>query len=169
MKVSDSAQAGVFLINILFGMICILIYDIFRAMRHIWGKSTVSTNIFDIIYFAVSFCVVFTAGIKYNFGALRYYQIMGLIAGAAIQILLFSRYEVKLCEILIKGAVFLIKAVLKVILFLPLLLIRAAASLLGFLEEKTMDFCDKTAVRMAKRGRKKRKNKKIIKKRIKML
>ncbi len=169
MMVSDPAQAKVFGINILFGMALVMIYDIFRAVRRTGGKSGLYVNLMDITYFVFAFFAIFFAGVKYNFGALRYYQIMGLLAGAFIQIALFSRFEVRLFEALIKAGKAAVKFLIKVVLFIPIRVIRLLIAVSDFLEEKTVSIFNWAARKRNERRKKKQKNKKIIKKRIKML
>jgi len=168
MKVSDIAQARVFFINILLGMVCVLIYDVFRAVRRSSAKGELQSNLLDMMYFFMAFLLIFFVEVKFNFGALRYYQLMGLAIGAFFQIALFSRFEVRAFETAIRIFKLTIRFILRTLLFIPLKIFSLIFSLSHLAEDKIIAFFDSSARKSALKKRKNQKNKKIIKKRIKM-
>lgn len=169
MTVSDAGQARVFLINVLCGMACVLIFDFFRALRRRHVGNAVYANVLDAVYFIAALFPVLFISLRFNFGAVRYYQIMGLLLGAFLHILLFSRFEVRIFEritaALAVGAKIILHAALcPIILILKLII----PPLLAF-ERAIMKIFAKISKKRESIKKKKRQNKKILKKRIKMM
>ena len=169
MIVSDGGQAKVFLLYILFGIGCMLLSDLFYVFRKYFGNTRLKINILDALYFALAFLLVLYAGVKFNLGALRYYQLFGLVGGMVIYKLLFSTMCRKYLD-----ALFI--AVLKCSAFLARCLWKAAAFVLGclfsvtdFFEAKTLKWCHKAKKRAGKVKIKRQKQRKTVKKRLKMI
>lgn len=169
MTVSDAGQAKVFLINVLFGMAFVLIFDFFRALRRRHRGSALYANLLDAVYFIAAFFPVLFLSLKFNFGAVRYYQLMGLFMGAFLHILIFSRFEVKIFERVIALSAAAAKTALRTALFPPVLIIRLTAAPLLAIERKIIEFFDKISDKRKVMRKKRRQNKKILKKRIKMM
>lgn len=169
MTVSDVGQARVFLINVLFGMACVLVFDFFRALRRKHKENVVYANVLDAIYFIAAFFMVLFASLKFNFGAVRYYQILGLMIGAFLHILLFSRFEVRIFEYIITAAETGAKLILHIVLCPFIFIMKLIIPLLLAFERNSMKFFAKIAKKRGAIKKKKRQNKKILKKRIKMM
>lgn len=169
MTVSDAGQAKVFLLNILFGIICVVIFDFFRALRRRGGKNSLYENVIDAVSFGCIFFLLLFVGVKYNFGAMRYYQIMGLCIGAFLNILLLSRFEVRFFEHMLSFFAATGRFGAKAALFPLLLIVKILAPPLLAFENAVLRFCAFLRRKSAQVGRKRLKNKKIIKKRMKML
>lgn len=169
MIVSDAGQARVFIINILVGMLCVVLFDFFGALVKRYGKSPLIINLMDIGLYITVFCLVLFAGVKFNFGALRYYQIIGIGLGCIIHKCLFSKVEKKLFEKLLvifeKG----IKLVKKLISVPLIFILRIVFTPVVFVENKLMNMSSKCKKKLAKANKKRKKTKKNIKKRMKML
>ena len=168
MTVSSIGQGKVFLINILFGMLCVILFDLFYVIRKKYGKNIVIINALDGLYFISAFFILLFAGIKFNFGALRYYQIIGIIVGILFQSL-FSGTSRKVLEKIYNICVKISKIVKKVIVKPWLFILRLILSPLYFFEEKSIQIGDKIAKRQKKIKNRRRKKKKTVKKRIKMI
>lgn len=169
MIVSDGGQAKVFLIYILFGIGCMLLSDLFYVFRKYLGNTKWQINVLDALYFVAAFFLVLYAGVKFNLGALRYYQLFGLAGGMAIHKLMFSILCRKCLDILFVAAV-------KCTAFFAKRLWKAAAFILGclfsvtdFFEAKTLRWCHKAKKRAKKVKIKKQKQQKTVKKRLKMI
>ncbi len=169
MIVSDEGQAKVFLIYILFGMLCIMLADFFYVIRKHSGGSKVKINVLDAVYYTIIFLLILYAGVRFNFGALRYYQLFALVLGMAVHKLLFSKISRKVFEFLlaifIRLAIVLIKIVWKAVAFV----LRCFFSVTEFLERKIMRVCHKAKRYADKVKVKRRKKKKTVKKRLKMI
>lgn len=169
MIVSDGGQAKVFLIYILFGIGCMLLSDLFYVFRKYLGTTKWQINILDALYFVAAFFLVLYAGVKFNLGALRYYQIFGLAGGMAIHKLLFSILCRKCLDTFFVAAV-------KCGAFLARLSWKAACFILGclfavtdFFEAKIIRWCHKAKKRTKKVKMKRQKQRKTVKKRLKMI
>ena len=168
MIVSSVGQGKVFLLNILFGMLCVLIFDFFYVLRKKYGRNTIIINALDGIYFLLAFLLVLYAGVKFNFGALRYYQLTGLMIGGCIQYLfspVVRKQLVKVYDVLCKIGLFAMKITIKPAIFILRLLLTPAC----FIENKTIKMGEKLAKRYKKVKEKGIKAKKTVKKRIKMI
>ena len=168
MIVSTIGQGRVFLLNILFGMLCMLIFDFFYVLRQRYGKNIIIINALDGLYFIVAFLLILFAGVKYNFGALRYYQIIGILVGILFQSL-FSGINRKILGAVYDVGAKVCKVIQKILVKPWIFLLRLILSPLCFLEEKYISFTKKLAKKRKKLKNVKKKNKKTVKKRIKMI
>lgn len=169
MIVSDEGQAKVFLIYILFGMLCIMLSNLFFVLKKRFGVSGVKINILDGIYYILVFLIIFYAGVRFNLGALRYYQIMALLLGMAIYKLFFSRMVVKVIELAVNALLKLTGFVFKCIWRAVEFVLRGFFSLAEFFERKIMRVCHKARRYTDKVKVKREKKKKTVKKRLKMI
>lgn len=169
MIVSDAGQARVFLINIVFGIVCIMLFDLFGVIVKKCGKTTFVINAADIIYFSIAFLLIFYAGVKFNFGALRYYQIMGLLLGMVVWYTLFSRIERKVFSYLIEKAVILIKLCTKCIYAPIMFVLRVILTPLVYVETKFVKLLEKVKRKKEKIIKNRKKTKKSVKKRREMI
>ena len=169
MIVSDVGQARVFLINIAFGVICIMLFDMFGAIVKKYGKTAFVINAVDIIYFSIAFLIIFYAVVKFNFGALRYYQIMGLLLGMVVWYTLFSRIERKVFSYLIEKAIVLTKLCTKCICKPIMFVLRVILTPLVYIETKFVKLSEKLKRRKEKIIKNRRKTQKSVKKRRKMI
>ncbi len=169
MIVSDAGQARVFLINIAFGIICIMLFDLFGAIVKRYGKTAFIINAVDIVYFSIAFLLILYAGVKFNFGALRYYQIMGLILGMTVWYVLFSRVERKFFSYLMDKALIMAKLCLKCIYAPIMLVLRLILTPLMYIETKFVKLSEKLKRKQEKIKNNRRKTQKNVKKRRKML
>lgn len=169
MIVSDEGQAKVFLIYILFGMLCIMLSDLFFVLKKRFGVSGAKANILDGIYYILVFLIILYAGVHFNLGALRYYQIMALLLGMAIYKLFFSRMFVKVIEFAVNAllniAGFVFKCIWKAVEFV----LRGFFSFAEFFEGNIMRVCHKVRRYADKVKVKREKKKKTVKKRLKMI
>lgn len=169
MIVSDAGQGRVFLINIGFGVLCVILFDMFYIFVKRYGASRRRVLLFDGVYILITFCLVLFSAVKYNMGALRYYQFLGIIAGALLWWLCFSGIERRIMEklfILFRGTAVLMLKVLK----LPILLtLRIIFTPIVYFEGKILSLFNKM-IKKAKKVKIKSKNKKkTVKKRLEMI
>lgn len=169
MIVSDMGQAKVFLIYILFGMLCVMLFDLFRVLTKRCGTTKLKVNILDGLYFLIAFCIILYAGVRFNLGALRYYQVFGLLIGMAVHKMLFSGIDRKLFELGFTVGGKLIRFIVKVLWAPVSWVLRLGFSLTEFIEEKILYVCHKLNRRAKKMKIKNQKKKKTVKKRLKMI
>lgn len=169
MAVSVSGQVRVFLLSVLLGMLCVLLFDVFAVMRKRYGKNTVIINVIDGIYFLLAFLVVWYGGIKNNFGAIRYYQIIGILLGIGLHVLLFSKIERRVIAWLWQFFATVLRCAVRLLYKPCLFLLRVFASVTVFSEDKLIKLGKKCAKVREKHRLKKKKIKKTVKKRMKMM
>ncbi len=169
MIVSDEGQAKVFFINILFGMLCILLFDIFRIPMKRWGKTKSAVILLDGLYILSVFSLILFSMVRYNLGALRYYQVFALGAGMLLYKAILSDFLQKVIEKSVKlGNKFLI-ALLKMLWKPVSLFLRCVFSVGAFVETKLVQLASKMKKKAKKVKLKKQKKKKTVKKRLKMI
>lgn len=169
MIVSDEGQAKVFLIYILFGIICIALADLFYVLRKKFAVTNVSVNMLDGIYYIMAFALILYAGVKFNFGAVRYYQIFALVTGMVIHKLLFSGILRKVLEILLTVLFGFMKKLVRITAKCVMFVLRGLFSFTGFFERKIIKVCHKAKKYVIKVNVKRKKKKKTVKKRLKMI
>lgn len=169
MIVSDAGQARVFFINIAFGIACVILYDFFSVVTKKYVKSSLMINLVDVLYFAMAFLIIFFAGVKYNFGALRYYQIMGLLFGMGVWYGFFSRIDEIVFEYFTEKFLVLAKLCGKIIYKPTMFSLRVLVTPIAFAEEKTLAFFGKLKRKRAKVIKRREKIKKTNIKRRKMI
>lgn len=169
MKVSDEGQMRVFLLYIALGVICVAVYDMFRVIAKRYAKNALMENAVDICCFSAVFVLILAAGIKYNFGAFRYYQMLGLALGITAGVVLLSRIVRKAFDILLSAGEKTAAILTKIIKAPCMLILRGFFTVLLLFEDKVMKIFVKLKKVLAKLNKKREKRKKNLKKRIKML
>lgn len=169
MIVSDYGQARVFVINVIFGIMCVVFFDFCSAMGKRYGKTTIVINIIDLLYYLCAFAAIFYAGVKYNFGAFRYYQLLGLLLGMVGWYVLFSRMERRLMLFLTDKIIIIFKTVAKALLKPVLFLVRLVFTPLVYAEEQEIKMSKKINKRLEKIAKKRKKSTENVKKRLKMM
>ena len=84
-------QAYIFLIFILNGFLIGIIFDAFRILRKSFKTKDFVTIIEDIIFWIISGFIIFYSVFKFNNGEVRGYIFLGILFGAIIYLLAFSK------------------------------------------------------------------------------
>ncbi len=116
MEVSSSQQLNVFVVYIITGAFCGLLFDVLRSIRKIHITGTFLTAVEDIIFFLLSLCAILSVGYKFDDGKIRYYQVLGILFGALVYYLTLSRIFIKIISFI--GVIiykYLIKNILRII------------------------------------------------------
>ena len=100
-----------FLIFILNGIIIGIIFDIFRILRKSFKTPNIVTYIEDVMFWVISALIVMYSLFVFNNGEFRAYIFIGILLGACIYMLFFSK-------IVINVSVAIIDFVKKCILFI---------------------------------------------------
>lgn len=162
MEVSSSHQIYVFVLYVLLGIACGAFFDVQRFLRKLYTAGQTRTQLEDILFAVV--CVGAALGLSYFFnnGELRYYQIMGSISGVLFYAAALSRIFMKILNVLFM--------LLKKIIIRPVIKIFC---LLLVPIRKIFRLCRRIFTKIRKKfsglGRNIKKQKKRLKKRIKML
>lgn len=169
MTVSDSAQGRVFLISLIVGVLCVVLFDVFYVIRHRTKNNKLIVNALDFLYLIIAFLLVFVTGVKVNFGAVRYYQLIGIAIGVVVYHKLFSKIERFLLGKILDFSIVLICFIAKLIYKPIMLVMRLLATFAKLFEDKTIKTMTTLKKIRKKRALKREKNKKTVKKRLKMM
>ena len=169
MIVSDEGQAKVFLIYIALGMLCIILADCFFVLRRRFGKTKLRVNVLDGVYYVIAFGLILYAGVRFNFGALRYYQLFALGIGMLLQKLLFSKLTRIAFDAVLVLFLKLAACIIRVLWKITAFVLRGVFFVTDFFEQKTMRVCHKVKRYGDKVKVKRQKKKKTVKKRLRMI
>lgn len=89
-------QAYLFFIFILNGFLIGILFDIFRIIRKSFKTADLVTYIEDFLFWIISGTIVLYSIFKFNNGELRGFIFLGIILGALIYILVFSKTFIKI-------------------------------------------------------------------------
>ena len=84
-------QAYLFFIFVLNGFLIGLLFDVFRILRKTFKTKDFITYIHDILFWILSGILVLYSIFKFNNGELRGFIFLGIIFGAIIYLLVFSK------------------------------------------------------------------------------
>lgn len=115
MNLETINQAYLFLIFIVNGLIIGTIFDIFRILRKSFKTPNIVTYIEDVIFWVVSALIVMYSLFVFNNGEFRAYIFIGILLGAVIYMLFFSKFvvniSVKIISILKNIILFIYKGI----------------------------------------------------------
>ena len=126
-------QAFIFFIFILNGFIIGLLFDIFRVIRKTFKTSDLITYIQDILFWIISAIIILYSLFKFNNGQLRAYILLGLIIGASLYLLIFSK-------LFIKTSIFIIETIKKIIQFIFIKPVKSIYSFIKRIMRKPIRF-----------------------------
>ena len=96
MIVSSTHQIKVFLICIITGILCGMLFDFQRSLRKIYGGGNISTAVNDFAFICACTALAIFSGLRFNSGEIRYYQILGAVCGVLIYAALISSFMLTL-------------------------------------------------------------------------
>ncbi|MBQ8002697.1 MAG: hypothetical protein IJ297_04565 [Clostridia bacterium] len=169
MIVSDAGQAKVFVINIVFGMLCIMLYDVLGVCVNRAERSKKFVVLTDCVYLVGAFVLMLFASVKYNLGAFRYYQVMALLSGMLLYKAIFSHIVKKVAAVLSGVSVYIFKLLFALIRKPVMLLLRALFTVTDAAENRIIFFCHKAKRRADKVKLKNKRKQKNVKKRLEMI
>lgn len=91
MSVTISYELVAFLFSALAGILCCIIFDFFRAIRHIFNQGIFLVGISDIAFWVLCCIICFIAIYNKNSGELRFYQFAAIIISSFIYFLALSK------------------------------------------------------------------------------
>ncbi len=162
MQVSSSHQIYVFLLFILLGIVCGVIFDTQRFFRKKFFAGTVRTTIEDVVFALFCVGIMLASSFMFNNGEIRYYQGMGALSGILFYTAFLSSVFQKILSVLFGVTEkLIIRPIVKTAFFLGRPVKKFALNVKRHLARA------KRKLASVRKSAKKRK--KIIKKRIKML
>ncbi len=116
MEVSISHQLYVFLAMTLCGACSGAVFDLFRIIRKQFGATTLTTSLSDILFWliistAMSLTLFYVSG-----GEIRWHEAIGVILGAVIYFLLFSKLFMGIIGWILRICTKLFLTILKIVL-----------------------------------------------------
>lgn len=104
MTVTMSGQTILFLEFIVCGMTLGVLFDLFRIIRKITRHGVILTAFEDIIYCVISIFIFILFAIKYNYGTVRWFMLVGCVIGAIIYFNTIGKLLLKVSFIIIETA-----------------------------------------------------------------
>lgn len=116
MEVSVSNQLYVFGMMILCGAMSGFIFDIMRALRRSFGSNMLTTSLADILYWLIISSGIYFAIFTFNYGSIRWYEIIGILSGSVIYFLILSRFVMKIMVFMLNFFMKIFHVIFKIIL-----------------------------------------------------
>ena len=91
-----NAQAGLFLIFAIDGIILGVLFDFFRILRKSFSTGNILTAIEDVLFWILAGGVILYPIFMYNNGIIRGYMFLGIFCGVLLYILTFSNFFIKI-------------------------------------------------------------------------
>ena len=109
-------QAYAFIVFILNGFLIGLLFDIFRIFRKSFKTPDFITCLEDFIFWIITGLLLLYSIFKFNNGELRIYIFLGVILGAAIYMLIFSKFFINISVYIIN----LVKKIFIILIIIPI-------------------------------------------------
>lgn len=90
------AQAGLFLMFVLDGIVIGIIFDFFRILRKSFLTGNIVTAIEDIIFWILTGGIILYTVFVFNNGIIRGYMFLGVFCGILIYLVTFSKFFIKI-------------------------------------------------------------------------
>lgn len=110
-----ASEGSLLLISFLFGILLMLIYDIFRILRRIIKHGTILTAIEDVIYWLFCAIGIFAMLYQENDGLLRWFVVGGVAVGMLLENKLISPWVIRLFVKILKAWMKIIKKIFDVV------------------------------------------------------
>ncbi len=91
MSVTISYELGAFLFSAFAGIICSIIFDFFRAIRHTFTQGILVIGISDITFWIICCIICFITIFNKSSGELRFYQFAAIIISSFLYFLTLSK------------------------------------------------------------------------------
>jgi len=94
--VSVSAQAYMFLVMVVCGVFCGLIFDLFRSVRRAHRCHSGVVAVQDIVFWLAELALVYTVAFKLNYAKVMAYELVALVIGSWIYFMTVTIYVVRI-------------------------------------------------------------------------
>jgi spore cortex biosynthesis protein YabQ len=115
--VDFSTQLNTFLLITVTGILLGVLFDTYRVLRGVFRPQWLITSVADLLYWLVAAGIAFLALMLGNWGELRFYVFIAMIAGVSVYYRLASRSVIKLIVSLLKLLVRTWRTINKVFVF----------------------------------------------------
>lgn len=116
MEISVAGQTYTFLMSLIFGAILGLFYDIFRIFRIAFDFGKIAVFIEDALFFTISAVLTFIFIFTVNSGEIRFFILIGILAGAVIYYYTIGMLIYKSAKVIIGFVKMIIRGILRIIL-----------------------------------------------------
>ncbi|MBO4897276.1 MAG: spore cortex biosynthesis protein YabQ [Clostridia bacterium] len=117
MNITIESEITVFGVSIILGVLCGLVFDVFRALR-LRIKTGLKTVAFqDILFWIILSALFFGAVYKYNSGQLRFYIFLGALLGLLLYLMTVSRLCILFISLIITGIASVVKLIYKILAY----------------------------------------------------
>lgn len=116
MEVRISNELYVFFIMFLCGVCAGVLFDIMRMIRRVFGTNVFTTSLADILFWTIIGLGIYMAIFVFNYGKIRWYEIMGVGFGGVIYFLSLSSILIKIMGIFLKIFKKIFRLIFKIIL-----------------------------------------------------
>ncbi|HHZ02142.1 MAG TPA: hypothetical protein GX396_04295 [Tissierellia bacterium] len=134
-------------VSVMAGMFLGFIWDIYRVIRHYGKFKTLGTIIGDILYWIISIYISIQLILDISYGNVRFFILLGFVAGALLYFYGISRYILKVLIFIIDFILKCIKAIYNILIIPAKYLFNKLKSLLYPLKVKYIKVRDKTKKR----------------------
>lgn len=138
MEISVSNQAIVFLGMVLCGVVCGVVFDIFRAIRRCRKSANSVIAAQDLLFWIIELVIVYMAAFRLNYAHVRAYEGIALVIGSVIYFMTLSKYTVRFVCICIAFAVKITLLVLTPVMKAARLALRPIKALTVFITAKAL-------------------------------
>ena len=98
MEVSSKHQFLVFLLCVISGMGCGIVFDVQRLIRKVFSAGKIRTAVEDLMFGTICTVITIAIGYLYNRGEIRYYQVLGAAFGITFYAAFFSHITTKIIK-----------------------------------------------------------------------
>ncbi|MBQ8588166.1 MAG: hypothetical protein IJ454_02110 [Clostridia bacterium] len=100
MDISFSEQAFVFVAMVMCGMLCGIIFDVFRAVRHSRKTTSGIVAMQDLLFWLIELAAIYTVAFKLNYAHVRAFEGIALVMGSWMYFMTLSKYSLRfLCRV----------------------------------------------------------------------
>ncbi len=111
--ISFSEQAFVFVAMVMCGVLCGIIFDVFRAVRHSRRTTSGVVAMQDLLFWIIELAAIYTVAFKLNYANVRAFEGIALVMGSWMYFMTLSKYSLRILCRVTDFIVKIIKLVLK--------------------------------------------------------
>ena len=123
MNISLSSEVKIFAVSFAYGVLCGMIFDIFRALRLKKASGNAIVAVEDVAFWIAVSVMVFSCIYRHNNGQPRWFIFAGILFGATLYRLTVSRMVLKLFKAVLDFVCLVLSTITKIIAY-PFRLIR---------------------------------------------
>jgi len=110
-------QAYIFFVFILNGILIGILFDLFRILRKSFKTPDIITYVQDVVFWLLTGLLTLFFLFQFQYGALRLYVLIGILAGVSIYLLTISKYFILLNVTIIKFIKDIIRKIISILIY----------------------------------------------------